>query len=280
MKAIAACVVVAGMVLGSGACAGPSAVRLPGGPWVPDVGADAAFDRASAACRGMRTYSAELSVSGRAGATKLRGRLLAGFERPGRLRLEGVAPFGAPVFILAADGGPADLWLPRERRALRGAGVADVLEALTGVRRSADDLAAILGGCVVADPRPAGGARGPGGWWSVRLGEALTAFVRQQDAAWYIRSARAADAGTPPRSWTLEYGEFASGFPARIRLQEQAGAAGTELTLRVSQREVNTAIDPAAFRLPLPAGVEPMTIEELRARGPLADAGGSREEER
>ncbi len=280
MKAVAARVGLAGAVLAAGACAGTPAVRLPEGPWAPDEGAAAVFAEASTACRGIRTYTAELSVSGRAGGTRLRGRVLAGFERPGRLRLEGVAPFGAPVFVLASAGAGADLWLPRERRAVRGAAVADLLEALTGIRRTADDLVALVGGCVVADPRPAGGSRGPGGWWSVRLGDALTAFVQRQDAAWRIRSARAARPGSPRDGWTLEYGEFMSGFPGRIRLQERSAAAETDLTFRVSQRDVNVAIDAAAFVLRLPADVEPMTIEELRARGPLADPGGGREEAR
>jgi len=40
-----------------------------------------------------------------AGTTKLRGRVDAGFAAPARARLEGIAPFGKPVFVLVADDG-------------------------------------------------------------------------------------------------------------------------------------------------------------------------------
>jgi hypothetical protein len=46
---------------------------------------------------------------------------VSGFERPGSLRLEGVAPFGSPAFILAARAGRATLLLPRDNRVLSGA---------------------------------------------------------------------------------------------------------------------------------------------------------------
>src|SRR3954467_6548851 len=54
----------------------------------------------SSACRGVRTLTAELSISGRAGSQRLRGRIVSGFARPASMRLEGVAPFGPPAFIL------------------------------------------------------------------------------------------------------------------------------------------------------------------------------------
>ena len=49
----------------------------------------------------------------------MRGRAIAGFDLPGSLRLEGVAPFGPPAFILAGRDEAATLLLPRENRVLR-----------------------------------------------------------------------------------------------------------------------------------------------------------------
>ena len=43
-----------------------------------------------------------MALSGKAADTKLRGRIDAGFAAPSRARLEGVAPFGRPVFVLTA----------------------------------------------------------------------------------------------------------------------------------------------------------------------------------
>jgi hypothetical protein len=80
----------------------------------------------SRACRGARTLTAELALSGTR-ADALRGRVVAGFERPASMRLEGVAPFGPPRFILVARGGEATLLLPRDERVVHGASPEDVL---------------------------------------------------------------------------------------------------------------------------------------------------------
>ena len=56
----------------------------------------------------------ELSLSGRAGGERVRGRILTGLEAGGAVRLEAVAPFGAPFFILAGRSERATLVLPRE----------------------------------------------------------------------------------------------------------------------------------------------------------------------
>ena len=92
---------------------------------------------------------AELGLSGRAAGQRVRGRVLAGLV-PGALRLEGVAPFGAPVFILVADGMRGTLLLARDRRVVQDAAPEDILNALVGIRLGPDDLRAMLGGCVRA----------------------------------------------------------------------------------------------------------------------------------
>ena len=105
----------------------------------------------AAACARM---TAEVAVRGQVGGSRLRGRVLAGFERGGALRLEAPAPFGAPDLRADRAGEPRHPWLPRDRRILRDAPVADLLEAIAGLRRSGDDLA----GPAVGLPhrRPAG----------------------------------------------------------------------------------------------------------------------------
>src|SRR3954469_6005713 len=123
----------------------------------------------SRACSGIRTLTAELSLSGRAGDQKLRGRVHAGFERPASMRLEGVAPFGPPAFILVARGADATLLLPRDERVVRGARPDEILGALTGVSLAPADLQAILTGCVVPAPRAIGGRLHGNGWASIDL---------------------------------------------------------------------------------------------------------------
>ena len=75
--------------------------------------------------RRASTLTAELRLSGRAGDEKLRGTLHAGFAAPASLRVEALAPFGQPFFILAGRDNRATLLLPREDRVLRDAPVAE-----------------------------------------------------------------------------------------------------------------------------------------------------------
>jgi hypothetical protein len=51
-----------------------------------------------------------------------------------------------------------------------------------------------------------------------------------------------------------------------------------EIVARVAQFEANTPIDPVAFTVDVPPGTPPITLEELRAAGPLraVDDGGAR----
>ena len=249
----------------SSACA-PRPIVLPTGPLGPMPDYARAFDEASAPCRGVRTITSELSLSGRAGSEKLRGRIIAGLERPGSMRLEGVAPFGQPVFIMVTRAGRATLLLPREDRVLADAPPAAVLEALAGIPLDADDLLAILSGCVSADPHPLQGRTYAGGWSAVDLAGEVTAYLRRDGDRWRIR------AGTREKL-TVEYTGFDQDHPSRIRLYMagDASAATADLTLELSQVDTNVAIDPKAFSVLVPAGAAPLTLEELRRRGPLGN---------
>ena len=89
---------------------GPKAPALPIGRRRAFPDAAAAYTEATAQCRGVRTLSAELALSGRAGGQKLRGRILGGFAEPGRVRLEAPAPFGRPVFTLVVRDGMPRRW--------------------------------------------------------------------------------------------------------------------------------------------------------------------------
>ena len=79
---------------------GPKAPALPSGGGAAFPDAASAYAEATSQCRGVRTLSAELALSGRAGRQKLRGRVLGGFcgarTRPARgacaVRAAGVHP--------------------------------------------------------------------------------------------------------------------------------------------------------------------------------------------
>src|SRR4029450_6063316 len=115
-------------------------------------------------CGAVRSLTLEIGFSGKVGTTRLRGRLHAGFRAPDAIRLEAVAPFGAPFFILAGSDDKATLLLPRDERVLSGAKPGSVIDALTGLDVSPGDLRAWLVGCA-APAAEVKGARAFGDAW-------------------------------------------------------------------------------------------------------------------
>lgn len=251
-------------VLALSACAARLPPR-PTGAMTPDPTAPDAFVMATRACRDFTTLSAELALSGRAGGEKIGGRVHAGLEAGGAVRLEGVAPFGAPLFILGGRHERATLLLPRERRALGDTAVADVLERLTGLALGADDLRLMLSGCLADQAAPADGRQWPGGWQAVTLSRDRVAYVRTRQGETVVV---AADYGP----WRIDYAEHQGGYPRLVRVR-RAEDPSTDLTARVGQLRVNTAIDPRAFTLEIPPDYEPLTLDELRSAAPLMPRG-------
>jgi len=265
--ALALCVAAAAA---TAACA-PARLTLPTDAGSPLADIAAVHAQATRACRGVRTLTAELSLVGRAGRTRLRGRVVAGFERPASMRLEGVAPFGPPAFILAARGGEATLLLPRDERVLSGASPDAVLGALTGVALAPDDLLAILTGCVVPEPVQRGGRVHANGWASLDLEGDATLYLVRVSGAWQPRAA-----ARP--GWDVQYANWQGDFPRAVTLRSLGSAAGgspglgaidVDLTATVSQIEANLPIDAAAFGVVVPPGAARLTLDELRDAGPL-----------
>lgn len=240
----------------------PRLLTLPTDPGSPLPDFVQIHRQATSACAGVRTLTAELSISGRAGGRTIRGRAIAGFERPGSLRLEGVAPFGPPVFILAANGDGATLLLPRDNRVLRNARAEDVLGALIGVPLAPADLQAILTGCVASMPGAVGGRLHQRGWASIDLPGDATLYLERVGAGWRPRAARRP-------GWQVEYPVWQGRFPRNVRLRSVDPAVDVDLTAVVSQIEANITIDPAAFMVIVPADALPLTLAELRNAGPL-----------
>jgi hypothetical protein len=247
-------------VLASG-CA-PRLVQLPVDPGAPLPDFEAIHRQASAACGGVRTLTAELGLSGRAGGRALRGRAIVGFERPASIRLEGVAPFGPPAFVLAGNGANATLLLPRDNRVLRNARAENILGALTGVALSPADLLAVLTGCVTAMPVASAGRLHQNGWASIDLAGGATLFLERVTLGWRPRAARRP-------GWQIEYAESQGAFPANVRLRSTDPKVDVDLSAAVSQLEANVTVDPAAFTVTVPDDMLSMSLDELRDAGPL-----------
>jgi hypothetical protein len=246
----------------SAACASRT-LTLPSGPGAPFADAETAYGEATRACAGVRTFTAEMALSGKAGRTRLRGRVLAGLERPDAVRLEGVAPFGAPAFVFAAKGGRATLLLPRDNRVLRDADPGAVVEALTGVPLAPDALAAALDGCGAPAADVVSGVVYGDGRVMITLASKANVYLDRPGGRWRILAAVL-------EPYTVEYPEWAGDRPARVRLRTRTGAATTaDLSVGLSQVDINTDLDPAAFEVDVPADAAPITLDELRDAGPL-----------
>lgn len=220
------------------------------------------WQTATEACRGANAFSAEIHVNGNVGAEKLRSVTLQGaMTRNGEMRLLAVAPAGPPIFTLAGRTEAATLTLPRERRVL-SAPAADIIAALVGMRLSPVDWLDLLTGCVAAAPADAG----------VRIGGA-TIVTLQADAG-RVRMQKAGAswqiiAGDRP-DLLVEYREYQGRWPSVARVTSHPGAAvAVSLNMTISQIFVNTPTPARMFALDVPGNYSPMTLDELRAIGPL-----------
>ena len=250
----------------SAGCA-PHRLTLPSGSGEPLPDPGPVFIEAVAHCEALHSLTAEIGLSGRAGGERIRGRLIAGFAEPASVRLEAVAPFGPPVFILAASPRGSTLLLPRDERVLTGEAPADILEALAGLSLGPDDLRRVLAGC----PREGAlsNARRIGGEWVVAdEADGATVYLRRQPNGWRL-------AALEHPSLVAEFSEWMDRQPGRVRLHppEDRGAPAFDLLLRLSQVETNAPVPDEAFTVRVPERAVPITLDDLRQAGPMRDRG-------
>jgi hypothetical protein len=218
-------------------------------------------------CASVRTLTAELGLSGKAGDQRVSGRALVGFSSPDAMRLEGLAPIGQPAFILVSRGGDATLLLPRDDRVLTGANAGDILGALTGVALAPADLQAILTGCVIPSSKVVSGSEQED-WAILEMEGGATLYLRRgQGNTWQLRAARR---GT----WQIEYPEWQGRFPSTVRIISTRAPA-VDMTARLAQLETNITLDAGAFTVDVPREALPITLDELRDAGPLRGASTS-----
>jgi hypothetical protein len=254
-----------------GASCGAPRLLLPAGPGEPATDGASVVAEATAACRAVSSLVAEGAVSGSVDGQRVRGRLHVGVAEPASARLEAVAPFGQPIFILVARGGRATLLLTRPDRVLEHDDPGQVLEAITGIPLDPADLRATLTGC--AGPSAEPDARRLGSDWRVLSNAATDLYFRRDSstAPWRLVAHVRRHAGRP--GWRVEYHDFSGAFPRMLRF---VGDDRRRLDLQValSQVEHNLSLGDEAFEVRIPPAAVPMTLEELRSRGPLGVSDG------
>jgi hypothetical protein len=249
------------MLAAAGACAsrGPAfAPPVGGGAPAPD--AAPLFEALTAPCAAIDSYTAEAALSGRLSRGRIRGRLHLGLTRAGQIRLEAVAPFGPPLFIVAGTDRSATLLLPRDGQVLRDTPPADIIEALAGLSLSPRDLLEIATGCVGAGRAVQEVVRWPNGLHRASL--------EGDRVVWW-------QGGEPParlRAASLG-GLLVSYEPGRdaVRLTrgEPGTAAAVDLRLAFAQAERNVTLGPEAFTVDVPAAAAPVSLQTLRESGLL-----------
>ena len=253
-----------------GAACAPPPLRLPSGSGAPLADASPMLAEATGTCDRIRSITAEMGLSGRVGRVKLRGRLQAGFAEPDALRVEGIAPFGAPVFVLAGRGGQATLWLPRDDRVLERADPAALLDALAGLDVGPANLRRWLTGCPAEGFTPAGAKRFGADWVRVTAQDGGVVWLRHTDR-WRLLEQVAGPL-------IVELTDYAAAGPSRVRFRHEDGGDSPSLDVRLAldQVETNVTLGPEAFEVEVSPSAQPITIEELRESGPLRDAAGGR----
>jgi len=232
---------------------------------VPVPDAVRLWSEATEACTGAQTFSAEIRVSGSVGAERLRRVTLQGaMTRNGEIKLLAVAPAGPPIFNLAGRADRATLTLPRDRRILV-APAADIVDALIGLRLTPADWLDLLSGCVTAK-RAVDGVL-INGATIISLEDAGGRVRLEKDgASWRTVAGERPDL-------LVEYPEFLGRWPSVARLSSRGGAAVVvRLELAIGQVFVNSPLAPRVFAPDTATGLSPMTLDELRALGPM---GGS-----
>jgi len=257
------------LALAVAGCA-PKRVALPTGAGTPVADATAILAEALGHCAALRTLTAEIALSGQAAGQRLRVRLIAGLAAPDRIRLEAMAPFGPPLFILASAGQDTILLLPRDDQVLRGEPPAAILEALAGIRVTPPALRRLLAGCP-AEEVDARDVRAIGeDWVLAATGDRGTAYLHRVGGRWRLAAVRGG-------ALDAELGPGEAAHPASVRLSSPDASAGAafDLTLRLSQVEVDTDVPEEAFTVRVPADAVAISLDELRQSGPLRDRSGS-----
>ena len=177
-------------------------------------------------------------------------RLIAGLAAPDGIRLEAMAPFGPPVFILASAGEDTTLLLPRDDRVLRGEPPAAILEAFAGIRVTPAALRRLLAGCPVEDV-DARDVRAIGeDWVLARTGDRSTAYLHRVRGRWRLAAVRGAARSTWSSARAKPHSRRMCGSAAPTR----APIATFDLMLRLSQVEVDTDVPDEAFTVSCTGG--------------------------
>ena len=170
--------------------------------------------------------------------------------------------FGSPAFVLGGTADSATLWLPRNERVLT-ARADEIVEALIGLRLGPRALLAVLVGVRRRRRR------------DHREREVRSAR-RHHDRRRPSVSRTARQAVADHRGLTagliVEYSDIRGDWPRALRITTEAGhTPAVSLSMTIDQIDVNLPRDAKEFVVKVAATAAPMTLDDLRAAGPLRE---------
>jgi hypothetical protein len=237
----------------------------PTGPGLPAPDGPSAWAEATRVCRAVGTYSATMFLSVRVADEGYPGiTVFGGLTAAGSFLLQGRAGVGQRIFDLAGRPDRATLVLYREER--HDVDHADlILEALVGIRVGPERLLAMLTGCVSTSDTVVRAER-HGDLLEIDTGDGRV-FLRRRDQQWQPRAGFV-------EGVEVDFVRIAGGWPQEINVFTEPGRS-PEASLRVvlENLQINLPLNPAAFDLAVPENSVPITLEELRAGGPLRERG-------
>ncbi len=203
-----------------------------------------------------------LHVRGRVADESLSAKIITLVTRADQISLSAPVMFGPPGFVLGGVADNATLWLPRQERVLT-ARADEILEALTGLRLGPRGLLAVLTGCIAqADAITASARYGPMGAITTDDGRM---FLEQRDGQWRITHGFTG-------GLVVDYSDIRGDWPRALRITTEAGRTpAVSLSLTIDQIDVNLPREAKDFVVKVAADAAPMTLEDLRAAGPLRE---------
>ena len=253
------------LVLFTASCAGRASFVVPRGAGVQVPEAATTWSAVVTACRSTTSYRSEFALTGRIGDRRIRGlasaRLFTALAANGSIGLE-ASVSGQLLFRLGGTTDEATLLLRDQNRVVT-ARPNEILEALIGVPVEPQRLLAIVTGCVTMTESIDRAVR-HNDVLEVVTSDA-SVYLTAAGTGWHVRAARFANIA-------VDYFAFERGLPRDLRIAT-TGTTGPAVTLdlRVQAIQTNASLDPTLFRVTIPEGATPISIEELRRVGPLAD---------
>jgi hypothetical protein len=117
-------------------------------------------------------------------------------------------------------------------------------------------------GCVTPTPTVTGGRLHERGWASIDLGPQTALYLQRAGQAWEVRAARRA-------GWEIEYGCGRAGSPSGAAPVDRCGHRPWTPASRSRRSNPMATCRTRRSTSRFPAGVEALTVEELRQAGPL-----------